>query len=196
MVYGYRWQPLRLPELAPIPLRHPSTLELTEPLVLNGEEAAFLSLGLGRVDMDIRWCWHWSEQGVLSLFRSWTGWEIFRLQLQPIAMVPGSGWRVIGVECDRERLTGCDPVAMLRRCLGGALALRGQLEGVPVDRAAALAAGGLDAPAPPHQPELITQAIEGLLHRHLGRLALGGQLVPIPPDLTMGRSLWMLTASS
>lgn len=45
--------------------------------------------------MDIKWMWRWSTRGRLSLYRSWTGFEIFRMQMRPVDVVPApTEWEV------------------------------------------------------------------------------------------------------
>ena len=53
--------------------------EVTPPvLLLTPEAERQLRVGLGPVDMDIRWLAWLSERDELRLWRSWTGYEIYR----------------------------------------------------------------------------------------------------------------------
>jgi hypothetical protein len=44
---------------------------------LNTDEEAAFRIGIGRVDMETRWL-AWLDQDILRLWRSWTGFEIYR----------------------------------------------------------------------------------------------------------------------
>lgn len=45
---------------------------------LSADEEAALRIGVGRVDMEIRWLAWLDDQDALRLWRSWTGFEIYR----------------------------------------------------------------------------------------------------------------------
>lgn len=45
---------------------------------VSADEEAALRTGIGRVDMEIRWLARLDDQGKLRLWRSWTGFEIYR----------------------------------------------------------------------------------------------------------------------
>ena len=51
-------------------------------LLLTPEAERQLRVGLGRVDMEIRWLAWLSERDELRLWRSWTGFEIYRARFE------------------------------------------------------------------------------------------------------------------
>jgi hypothetical protein len=70
-------------------------------LELAPEVADELRCGLGRVDMDIRWLVWLDDQDVLHLWRSWTGFEIYRASF--VREGPAYELRMLEVESDPER---------------------------------------------------------------------------------------------
>lgn len=54
-------------------------------LLLTPDAELQLRVGLGRVDMDIRWMAWLSERDELRLWRSWTGNELYRARFDPTA---------------------------------------------------------------------------------------------------------------
>ena len=179
----WRWQPFAMPSAFPVPLVRPAPLELAEALVVHSSDAHLLSLGLGRVDMDLRWMWTWDRDGVLRLFRSWTGREVFRLRLTPVDLVPGGRWRVAAAEVEE----GTDPgttESMLRSVLASVRGVRGALEDVPLDRESALRRGR-DKDAPPLPTDDQAQDVGRRLPLCVVELRMLDRVVPIPSDLLL-----------
>lgn len=180
----WRWQPFAMPSAFPVPLVRPAPLQLADALVVHAPDAHLLSLGLGRVDMDLRWMWTWDRDGVLRLFRSWTGREVFRLRLTPVDLVPGGRWRVAAAEVEE----GTDPrttESMLRSVLASVRGVRGALEDVPLDRESALRRGrDRDAPWPPPTDDQARDVAQRL-PRRVVQLRMRDRDVPIPSDLLL-----------
>jgi len=126
-------------------MRMPVAVPVGRPVPLTADDLRLLREGLGRIDMDLRWMVHLTEDGTLRLFRSWTGIEVYRATVTPR---PDGGAAVTGLlvetEPDRYRWTpaaGGEPAQFL-----GVL-------GSTLDLAADLAAGfGLYPPFPAGPP--------------------------------------------
>lgn len=69
-------------------------------LRLDPDVVALLRAGLGRYDMELRWLAHLDDAGVLRLWRSWTGHEVYRATYGP------DGLTGLAVEQDPERYRG------------------------------------------------------------------------------------------
>lgn len=182
---AYAWQPLVLPALAPVPLRRPQSSVLREPLLLSAEEARFLALGLGRVDMDLKWCWHWSDVGTLHAFRSWTGLEIFRLEVRLTAPFPDASWQVVTVQYDMERLSTDDVEGLFRQTMQSLLGHATWLADVPGSRVEALARVRSVPPAPPYPPEALVASLSPRLPCSASRLTIGDYEVPLSDELML-----------
>ena len=72
----YSWQSLILPLVVPMRMLEPRRLPLSKAWEIDAKTAEFLSFGIGPVDPDLRWMWRWDSDGLVRLFRSWTGFEM------------------------------------------------------------------------------------------------------------------------
>ncbi|HWS32282.1 MAG TPA: hypothetical protein VN408_06010 [Actinoplanes sp.] len=75
-------------------------VEVDPGLGLDEDTAGLLRDGLGRYDMDIRWMAHLDDAGVLRLWRSWTGIQVYE------ARVTGGVISELRVEEHPERYRG------------------------------------------------------------------------------------------
>lgn len=166
-----------------MPLREARSIALETPVVLGPPVARFLSFGLGRVDMDLKWCWHWSEVGVLHLFRSWTGREVFRLEMRALALVPESSWQVVRAKYDPALVAEAALCEQLEGAIYAVVGLRDILDDIPQDRSTAVKMARMVGPAPPHDVALFVKTLAQRLPARTSAMTLGGRPVPIPDDL-------------
>jgi len=73
----YRIPPFDPRREAVVRMRRPLAVAVPS-FTLDADDEAALRLGLGRIDMDIRWMAHLDDDDVLRLWRSWTGHQIFQ----------------------------------------------------------------------------------------------------------------------
>lgn len=185
----YTWEPMVLPSETPLPMLSPQQLTLNDPVLLDAPTAEFLSLGCGRVDMGEKWMWSWDSRGLLRLFRTWTGWEIYRLHMRPVTWAPGpTAWRVESGWCEsspeRFSLDGNDQVVVLTQALS-AIANLQSLDGVPASREAVT-----QLTTPPNAPwpaalDVLADAINSQLPRHLLRLWMRDREVNVPDGVVL-----------
>ena len=134
----YSWRPLRLDVDKPVPMTRPKSMNLSEPITITDDLHRAFSTGAGRIDMDLRWMWRWGSDDIVRLFRSWTGFEIFRLHVglrDGVTTVSG-----VEVETDQERHDNTPKQAedLLRKTLNVAREMPGYVDGWPKDRDEAL----------------------------------------------------------
>ncbi|WP_067499123.1 hypothetical protein [Actinoplanes sp. TFC3] len=74
-------------------------------LTVDSDTRLLLSDGLGRYDMEIRWLAHLDDAGVLRIWRSWTGYQIYQAVLE---RQRAGQWsiRELAVELDPDRYRG------------------------------------------------------------------------------------------
>lgn len=167
-MYSLDWEPFAMSLDFPLPMLRPMRLAFDQPIILDAESASFLAMGLGRRNMEDKWMWWWSSDGTLSFFRSWTGYELFRLRMTPVESVPGPvEWQAIDVwvESSRDRYSGdaAEAARLLLDLVRSAPESRDYLENVPRTREEALA-----RTLPPNAPRrmathLVAQQIRELL---------------------------------
>ncbi len=174
------WHPLSLPLDDPRPLRQSALLELSEPVAVDADLAAFLSLGLAPL-WEQPWSWHWAGNGYLHLFQFEA--EVLRARVRPTAVVPGSAWQVTQL-LHSPRMTAVEAEDCLRDALEAAFTSASSLRGLPTDEAHARAASTLTAPAPPHSPEVIADTLSRRFPNAVSALQIGGIAVPLPAGLT------------
>jgi hypothetical protein len=70
-------------------------------LRLDADTVRLLRAGLGRYDMEMRWLAHLDDAGVLRVWRSWTGHQIYEVTVAPDGSLAG-----LTVEEDPDRHRG------------------------------------------------------------------------------------------
>ncbi|MEV0901115.1 hypothetical protein [Actinoplanes sp. NPDC049802] len=73
-------------------------------IVLDADSVALLRDGLGGYDMEIRWMAHLDGSGVLRMYRSWLGQQVYEARLVP--GTAGATLTGLMVEQDQERYQG------------------------------------------------------------------------------------------
>jgi hypothetical protein len=186
----YTWKPFSVSEDGPLPMLEPVQVDLPHRVLLSASLAAVLGFGFGRISMDVKWMWRWAANGELSLFRSWTGFEIFRAKMRPLEAVPGpTEWEVVEAwaEGSRRRYQPDGPLgAELAGLLSTLIDVPGWLGQLPRDRPAALKATRQPGVAATFAPHLLAEQLNWQLPAPLHSLRLGDRdLRPDQPTVLL-----------
>ena len=73
------------PDTAVEPMLRPVDVSLPRPAHLSAADVALLRDGLARGEMEHKWMVSLDGDGTLRLFRSWTGFELYRAAVAPAA---------------------------------------------------------------------------------------------------------------
>lgn len=129
--HDYTWAPLDLPTNNPLPMLSPLARAAPFAGTLTDEDVQWLRIGAGRIDMEIKWMFRLGDDGVLRLFRSWSGYEWYRAR---VIKKGGSQWVLtdLNIESDKRRVGNYAQLASsFEAVLHSCLALRKTVTNVP-----------------------------------------------------------------
>lgn len=187
----YSWHPMSLPQAVPVPMLDPTPIDLPHPVGLDPATATLMGVGQGFVHTDLRWMWSWDTRGLLRLFTAWSGYESYRLQMEPVTLAPGpTAWRAATVLFDASntratRDAGGSAFDTLSQVLATISHAEQYIEGRPSNREIATSAS-----LPPDSPgpaalDVLADSINDLLPAPTTILHLRGRPMDLPHGLQL-----------
>ena len=184
----YSWQPLDLPKDKPRPMLSPLARATPFAGTLTNEDVQWLRIGAGRIDMDMKWMFRLGDDGVLRLFRSWTGCEFYRARVVKRA----DRWVLtdLAIESDRRRVGNHAQLAdHFDAHLGACLGWRRVVANVPSSPEVAAAATIPQRSTQVPDLEELAWELDNLLPARISRLRMGGEVARMGDVLALKASV-------